>query len=78
MSTLRRTMKSATKSLRNHVIFMEVIFTMPLSLVFLGTSYQYGELTPLWGLWIVTVCAALGAVAAVIGWYLILPSIRLR
>jgi hypothetical protein len=42
------------------------------------SSYQDGELTPLWMLWIFGVCTLGGLVMALIGWFIILPPILRR
>ncbi len=72
-------MKWAMSSLKNHILFFQVIFSLPFCSMFIATSYQYQELTWLWGLWIVALGSGMGVIVACLGWYfIILPMQRRR
>jgi hypothetical protein len=46
--------------------------------MFAVSSYQDGELTPHWELWIFAVWTFLGFILALIGWFIILPPVLRR
>jgi hypothetical protein len=75
---LRLSITSATSSLRNHIFFIWVYFSLPMSLLFAAFSYQDHELTLVRMLWILTVWTCGGLIGALAGWYVIVPSIRRR
>jgi len=70
--------KSATSSLRNHILFILVFFSLPMSLFSAALTYQDAPLTLTRILWILTVCTSAGVILALVGWYVIVPSIRRR
>jgi hypothetical protein len=59
-------------------VFIFVAGSLPMTAIFAISSYQDGELTPLWMLWNFTVCTLGGLVMALVGWYVILPPILRR
>ena len=68
--------RSATSSLRSHILFIWVYFSVPMSLLFTAFSYQDHELRLIRMLWILTVWTCAGVIGALVGWYVIVPSIR--
>jgi hypothetical protein len=75
---LRLGVRIATKSLRNHILCMQLFFAAPMSLLFVLRDYQFGELTFSLMLSIVAASVFSGVVVALVGWYVILPSINVR
>lgn len=70
--------KGAMKSAGNHIIFILVFFSVPMSLLFGLWAYQDQKLTLAWAARIVIVWAGLGVAIALIGWHVILSPIRRR
>jgi hypothetical protein len=70
--------RSATSSLRNHIFFIWVYFSLPMSLFTAALTYQDAKLTLIRILWILTVCTSAGVILALVGWYVIVPLIRRR
>ena len=71
--------KWAISSLAHHVLFWELVFSLPMFLVFLDLIHSEGTLTTAWAMWMAFGWAVLGAVAAVIFWYVaVLPMIDRR
>lgn len=72
-------LKRATSSLIGYIAVWEVIFALPLFLVFLFQSYSDGTLTVEWTIYLALLWAALGAAGGTFFWYLVsLPLIRGR
>jgi hypothetical protein len=76
--TLLRIIKLGTSSLRNHIVLVFVVFSLPMSAIFAVSSYQDHELTPMWMLRIVAVCTFFGLIGALVGGFIILPPILRR
>jgi hypothetical protein len=76
--TILRIVKLGTSSLRNHIVFVFIVASLPMTAMFAVSSYQDGELTPLWLLWIFAVWTVAGFILALIGWFIILPPIIRR
>ena len=74
----RFSIKSATSSLRSHILFILIYFSLPMSLFSAALTYQDEKLTLIRILWILTVWAFAGVILALVGWYVIVPSIRRR
>jgi len=73
------TIRNASSSLPSHLAFMQFAFSLPMALLFGAFAYTDGTLTLGWGIRIVVVSTAMGLVAGVIGWYVILlPLLRKR
>jgi hypothetical protein len=70
--------RSATKSLWHHVLFILVFASLPTSLLFIAWAYEDHEFTLVRILQIVIVWVIAGIVAALVGWYVILAPIRRR
>lgn len=70
--------KSATSSLRNHILFILVFASLPMSVLFCAWAYQDHELTLTRTLWILTVWTGVGIGMALIGWHIILAPFRRR
>jgi hypothetical protein len=71
--------KWASSSFLGHVALTEIIFSLPLFLVFLDSNYNQGTLTLEWALYIALICAVFGVVGAAFVWYTIsLPLIKQR
>ena len=65
-------------SLWRHIVLLQVVFGLPLSLVFLAQDFSDGTLTTA-SVERVLLAALFGALAfAVVGWYLIVPGISGR
>ena len=72
-------LKRASASLLGNVLLWEVIFSLPLLLIFSWRSNSQGTLTFEWAIRLVLVCAVMGALAAICFWYLVaLPLIKGR
>jgi hypothetical protein len=76
--TLKQLIRLGSSSLRNHIVLIFIVASLPMTAMFGVSSYQDGELTPLWMLWIFTVWTLGGLVMALIGWFIILPPILRR
>jgi hypothetical protein len=76
--SLSKLIRSGTSSLRNHIVFIFVVVSLPTAVVFAVSSYQDNELTPMWMLRIVVVSTLGGLFVALVGWFFIVPSIRQR
>lgn len=76
--TISSLLRRGSSSLRNHIVLVFVVGSLPMTAMFGVSSYQDGELTPLWMLWIFGVCTLGGLVMALIGWFIILPPILRR
>jgi hypothetical protein len=76
--TILRIVKLGTSSLRNHIVFIFVVVSLPTAAVFAVSSYQDNELTPAWMLRIFVVTALGGLFVALVGWFIILPPILRR
>ena len=59
----------AKSSLLGHIAFLQVVYAMPLFLLFAYLNYVRGELTLSWVLWMLLVSSASGLVVAVLFWY---------
>ena len=71
--------KWASASLLGHIALTEMLFSLPLFLVFLDANYDEGTLTLAWALHIALVAALFGVVGAALVWYTIsLPLIKQR
>jgi protein-S-isoprenylcysteine O-methyltransferase Ste14 len=76
--TLKRLINRGCSSLRNHIVLIFIAFSLPMMAMSSISSYQDGELTPLWMLRIIGVCTVAGVIAAIIGWFIILPPLLRR
>jgi hypothetical protein len=76
--TIAKIIRIGSSSLRNFIVLCFVVWSLPMTAMFGVSSYQDGELTPLWMLWIFGVCTLCGLVFALIGWFIILPPILRR
>jgi hypothetical protein len=76
--TITKIIRIGSSSLRNHVIFIFVVVSLPTAAVFAVSSYQDNELTPMWMLRILVISALGGLFVALIGWFIILPPILRR
>jgi len=76
--SLLNIVRGATASLRNHILFWQVVFAAPMAAVAALDAYHDNALTLLWGVRIVVVTSVMGVVVALVGWYVFLPSIRRR
>ena len=65
-------------SLRNHIFFIWIYFSLPMSLLFAAFAYEDHELTLIRIVWILTVWTCAGVIAALVGWYVIVPRTRPR
>jgi hypothetical protein len=76
----RRTfLKWAATTLLGHVVVVEVLFSLPLSLMYLYMNYTDGTLTTGRAIWLILVGAVIGPVAAMFFWYTTsLPMIKRR
>jgi hypothetical protein len=73
----RKFLKWTGGSLIGHVVFFELIFSLPLLVVFLYLNYLQHTLTVDWAIHMVLISPIPGAVLAVLIWYTItLPRIR--
>lgn len=70
--------RSATKSLWHHILFILVFASLPTAALFLVWAYQDGDLTVGRGLQIISVWIIAGLIGALVGWYVILASVRRR
>jgi hypothetical protein len=61
--------RSATSSLRNHILFILVFASLPVSVLFCVWAYQDHELTLSRVLWIPTVWTGAGILGALVGWH---------
>jgi hypothetical protein len=73
-----RLLDRANASLLGNVIFWELIFSVPMSLLSMYLNYDEGTLTLHWGIWIIGSCAAAGPVLAVLYWFTFRPLLRVR
>jgi hypothetical protein len=76
--TISSLLRHGSSSLRNHIVLVFVLGSLPMAVMNGLFSYQDGELTPLRMLRISAVCAIGGLVVAFIGWFIILPPILRR
>jgi hypothetical protein len=67
-----------SRSLRNHIVFIFVVVSLPTTAMFAVSSYQDGELTPMWMLRILGAATLAGLFVALVGWFVILPPILRR
>lgn len=72
------TIRSATKSLWHHVLFVLVFASLPISILFIAWAYQDNDLTAAHVIWIIGVWVSAGVIGALFGWYVILAPIRGR
>lgn len=70
--------KNAMSSLKNHILFFQVILSLPLALLFIAYSYVDQDLTWSRALWIVMVWSGVGAAIAFFGWHTIILPMRRR
>lgn len=70
------TIRSATKSLRHHILFVLVFASLPISILFITWSYQDGDLTAAHVIRIICVWTGAGIIGGVLGWYIILAGTR--
>jgi hypothetical protein len=69
--------KWAGVSLPRHIVYWEVLFSLPLYVVFLFRIHSQDGLTVGWAAWMAFVWAVGGIVVAVIFWYMaVLPMKR--
>lgn len=61
--------KWVISSLGHHVLFWELVFALPMFVIFLHVIYSEGTLTVAWAIWMAFGWSILGAAAAVIFWY---------
>jgi hypothetical protein len=73
--TILRIIKLGTSSLKNHIVFIFVVVSLPTAAVFAVSSYQDNELTAMWMLRILIVSTLAGLFIALVGWFIILPPI---
>lgn len=73
--TLLNFIRGGTSSLRNHILFIFAVVSLPTAAV---SSYQDNELTPMWTLRIFLASTLEGLFVALVGWFLILPPILRR
>jgi hypothetical protein len=72
-------LKRATSSLLGNILLWEVVFSLPLFLIFLLKSNSQGTLSFGWAIHIALVSALVGALAATCFWYLVsMPLIKGR
>jgi hypothetical protein len=76
--TLKRIIGTGTSSLKNHIVPIFIAFSLPMMAMSSISSCQDGEFTPLWMLGIISVCTIAGVIAAIIGWFIILPPLLRR
>jgi hypothetical protein len=71
--------KRLSSSLQGHIVLSELLFSLPLFLVFLIQSHSEGSLTVKWALYLAMVWAAGGVLGGAIFWYAVsLPLIKGR
>lgn len=71
--------KWASSSLLGHVALTELVFSLPLFLVFLDSNYEDGTLNLAWALYMALIWALLGVAGAALLWHTIsLPLIKRR
>jgi len=70
--------RSATKSLWHHVLFVLVFASLPTSMLFIAWAYQDNDLTTAHVVRILAAWTGAGVIGALIGWYVILAPIRGR
>ena len=58
--------------------FIQAIYAAPLFLLFFFWSYLDGTLTLREGLWLALVCCGTGAIAGILGWYLVIQPVLFR
>jgi hypothetical protein len=69
----------ASNSLTGHVAFFNLIFGLPMDVLFIYLNYTQGTLTPTWALWIVALGIAGSILVAILVWTTItLPRLRVR
>ena len=74
-----RLLKRVGISLWGHVLFYQVVFSLPIAATFLYLNYSDGTLTTAWAGLIAIVSAVFGLMVAVGIWYTItLPRLRRR
>jgi hypothetical protein len=72
-------LKWASSSFFGHVVLCELLFSLPLALVFMDLNHADGKLTPSWAFYLVVVWALLGMVGAALVWFTIsLPLLKRR
>jgi hypothetical protein len=76
--TILRIVKLGTGSLRNHIVFIFVVVSLPTVAVFAVSSCQDNELTPMWMLRIFVASTLGGLFVALVGWFMILPPVLRR
>ena len=76
--TLKTYLRKGTSSLRNHILLVQLCFSLPMSLMFMVFAYQDNDFTFARVLWIVFVWLGAGTVGGFIGWYVVLPPFRRR
>ena len=82
----RLSIRNATRSLRHHIFFICLYFSLPMALLSAALTYQDEKLTLIRDekltliriVWIFAVCTCAGAIGAFVGWYFIIPLIRRR
>ena len=75
---IRLILRSATKSLENHILFTWAFASLPMSVLFAVFAYQDHEFTIVRLLRIVTAWSAAGVILALGGWYVIWAPRRRR
>ena len=76
--TLTKIIRIGSSSLKNFIVLCFVAWSLPMITMFAVTSYQDGELTPLWLLWIFAAGTFGGFIMALVGWFIILPPFLRR
>jgi hypothetical protein len=64
-------LKRASSSLGGHILLWEIVFSLPLFLMFLLKSNSEGTLTFEWAIHLAIVWSVLGVLAATTFWYLV-------
>jgi hypothetical protein len=75
---ISKIIRTGSSSLKNHIVFIFVVVSVPTAAVFAVSSYQDNELTPMWMLRILVVSTLGGLFVALVGWFIILPPILRR
>jgi hypothetical protein len=69
----------AATSLTGHVVFFELIFAIPMAIIFTYLNYIQGTLTVSWAIWIVGLSAAVSIIISILIWTTItMPRIKRR
>jgi len=70
--------RSATRSLWHHILFVLIFASLPTSALFIAWAYQDNDLTVARVIQIISAWGIAGVALALVGWYVILAPIRRR